>query len=466
MIDFIHPVITKTILVYFFFLNTFYVIFIAISLYEIFRYRNLITFLNFKEIFRLPLLKPVSIISPAFNEENNIIESIKSLLSLEYPLYEVIVVNDGSTDSTLEKLIKTFKLKKSFKVFRKSIETKPIRGVYTSPLHPKLIVIDKINGKKADALNAGLNIARYPLFCTIDADSILNKDSLFKIVRPFLENPKTVGAGGIIYLSNDCTIKSGEVIKVRLPRNWLSKFQILEYLRAFLGGRIGLSALRCILIISGAFGIFRKDIALECGGYRTNTIGEDMDLVVRMRKYLHEKKVPFLIHFIPDPICWTEGPETIKALARQRNRWHRGLIESLIHSRKMLFNLRYGITGMVAMPFYFIFEMLGPLIEFIGYTLFIFYIVSGRINYPFALTFFTLAIIYGIFLSLMAILLEELSHFRYPAVSNLFIISIFSFLENILYRQFLTAVRVKAFIDFIFRKKEWGELKKKGFLSD
>jgi cellulose synthase/poly-beta-1,6-N-acetylglucosamine synthase-like glycosyltransferase len=421
-------------------------------------------YVSFKDIFQMPLVKPISIIAPAHNEGMGIVESAKSLLSLEYPLYEVIVVNDGSTDDTLKKLIKAFDLKKSKRVFRKVLDTKPVKGIYLSPSNPKLVVVDKINGKKADAMNAGLNVSRYPLFCAIDGDSILEKESLLKMVRPFIENPeKTVGAGGIVRLSNGCKVKHGQVTKVGMPRNSLARFQILEYLRAFLGGRIGMNMLKSTLIISGAFGVFRKDIALRCGGYRAASIGEDMDLVIRMRKFLHEEKKPFSLEFIPDPICWTEAPESMKTLGGQRNRWHRGLVETLFQNRKMIFNPRYGVTGMFAMPFYLIFEMLGPIIEVAGYIIFTVLVTVGLYNRPFAMLFFLLAIVFGILLSLLSILLEEYSARKYPRLKDLLIIVIYGFLENIVYRQWLAIVRVKAFFDLAIGKTEWGEMEKRGF---
>jgi cellulose synthase/poly-beta-1,6-N-acetylglucosamine synthase-like glycosyltransferase len=460
----VFQIITGIILVYFFLINSLYLIFIFLSILGIFRYRNAMAYVSFKDIFQMPLVKPISIIAPAFNEARGIVESTKSLLSLEYPLYEVIVVNDGSTDDTLEKLVQAFDLKKSKRVFRKTLETKPIKGIYISPSNPKLVVVDKINGKKADAMNAGLNVSRYPLFCGIDSDSILEKDSLLKMVRPFVESPeKTVGAGGIVRLSNGCQVKSGQVVKVGLPRNYLARFQILEYLRAFLGGRIGMNILKSTLIISGAFGVFRKDIALKCGGYRTASIGEDMDLVVRMRKYLHENKTPFKLEFIPDPICWTEAPETMKSLANQRNRWHRGLVEALYHSRTMLFNPSYGITGMFAMPFYLVFEMLGPIIEVAGYAIFTVLLIMGQYNRPFAILFFLLAVVFGILLSLLSILLEEYSARRYPRLKDIFIIIAYGLMENFLYRQWLSLVRAKSFFDLAIGKEEWGEMEKKGF---
>ncbi len=457
-------ILSSIILVYFFLLNFFYLLFIMLSMFGLNRYRQINMFINYKEIFMMPLIKPISIIAPVYNEEKGVIESIKSLLSLEYPQYEVIVVNDGSTDKTLKKLIKAFHLKKTKWVFRKSITTKPVKAIYKSLTNSKLIVVDKINGKKADAMNAGLNISHYPLFCGIDGDSVLEKDALLKMVRPFLEDPeKTVAAGGIIRLSNGTEVREGQVTQVNMPRNWYARFQILEYLRAFLGGRMGLSMLKSMLIISGAFGLFRKDVVLRCGGYRAETIGEDMDLVVRMRKFLHEHRIPFRMAYIPDPICWTEAPETLRSLANQRIRWHRGLIEALLHCKKMLFNPRYGTTGLIAMPFYFIFEMVGPMIEVAGYASFVVLIVLGELNQPFALLFFLLAVVFGILLSILSVLLGEYSSKRYPRMSYVFIITLFSFLENLAYRQFISIVRAKAFIDILRRKQEWGAMDKKGF---
>lgn len=299
------------ILVYFLLINTFYFLFNVLSLAGILRYRRMVTFVRFSEIFRMPIVKPISVIVPTYNEELGVIESVRSLLSLRYPVFEVIVVNDGSTDTTLTKLIEAFDLRPSKSVFRKSLETKPVRCIYRSAVHPKLLVVDKVNGKKADAMNAGLNVSRYPLFCAVDGDSVLEKDALLKVVRPFLEDPvRTIGAGGIIRLSNGCDIREGQVVRIGIPRNWIARFQILEYLRAFLGGRLGMSMIRSTLIISGAFGIFRKDIAMACGGYRAASITEDLDLCLRMQKHMHEQKKPYRIHFIPDPICWTDAPRS------------------------------------------------------------------------------------------------------------------------------------------------------------
>jgi cellulose synthase/poly-beta-1,6-N-acetylglucosamine synthase-like glycosyltransferase len=460
-------IITIMILAYFFALNTFYILLTLLSMYGIYSHRNLTAYVNYKKLFHLPLVKPISIIAPAFNEEATIVENVESLLSMEYPQFEIIVVNDGSSDTTLDKLVRTFDLKLTHKVFRRVLDSQKVRGIYASPHHSKLVVVDKENGGKADALNAGLNVSQFPLFCAIDSDSLLEKDALLKMIRPFLEDPeRTHAAGGVIRLSNGCRVKSGQVVSVSLPRNILARFQIIEYFRAFLGGRLGLSMLRGILIISGAFGVFRKDTALACGGYRTKTIGEDMDLVIRMRKYLHEKKIQYRMPFIPDPICWTEAPESLRTLTRQRNRWHRGLVEVLLHNRRLFMNPRYGVTGMFAMPFYVIFEMLGPFVEFTGYLLFAVSLVLGRINTPFAILFFLLALNLGIMLSLLSILIEEYSLRRYPRIKDVVTLILFAVLENFVYRQYLAWVRFKAFFDFLQGKVGWGEMERKGFKTE
>lgn len=464
IINTVFQIITSVILVYFFALNSIYIILILLSIIGINHYRNKTAFVSFKELFHLPLIKPISIIAPVYNEENSVIESTLSLLSLEYPQYEIIVVNDGSKDDTLKKLISTFDLKITNRIYRKVIDTKTIKNIYTSPTISKLVVIDKKNGGKADAMNAGLNISRYPLFCTLDGDSILEKEALLKMVRPFLEDPeKTVAAGGVIRLSNGCEVKSGQVVNVQLPRNIPALFQIIEYYRAFLGGRLGLSMIKSVLIISGAFGLFRKDITLQCGGYNTNTVGEDVDLIIRIRKYLHEKKIPFSIQFIPDPICWTEAPESMKDLSRQRNRWQRGLIEAIIHNSRVFLNPRYGITGLFAVPFYVVFEMLGPIVEMLGYIIFISFFAVGKLNYAFCWMFFIFAVILGVILSLLSLLLGEYSIRRYPRLRDVAILFLFSILENFFYRQYLSLVRFKAFFDYLLGKQSWEEMTKKGF---
>jgi cellulose synthase/poly-beta-1,6-N-acetylglucosamine synthase-like glycosyltransferase len=224
-----------------------------------------------------------------------------------------------------------------------------------------------------------------------------------------------------------------------------------------------MAMMRSTLIVSGAFGLFRKDVALACGGYKASSIAEDMDLCVRMQKHMHEKKKPYRIQFIPDPICWTEAPEKLRDLAGQRSRWHRGLIQTLVRYRRMLFNPRYGMAGMFALPFYALFEMAGPFIEVLGYAVFLTHIAFGRVDYPFAVTFFFVAVFYGTFVSLLAIFLEELSAHRYPRLRDILILTVSGLAENLFYRQYLAAVRARAYLDYLRGKSEWGAMEKKGF---
>ncbi|MCX6566673.1 MAG: glycosyltransferase family 2 protein [Candidatus Aminicenantes bacterium] len=456
------------ILVYFIFLNFFYVLFIVLSVIGIIRHGALLKYITFKDMFNQPLVKPVSVIAPAFNEQNNIVENIRGLLALEYPVFEVVIVNDGSRDQTLERITQAFQLRKTKRVFRKVVVSKPIRGIYVSPIEPKLVVVDKVNGgSKADAMNAGLNVARYPLFCAIDCDSLIDRDALLKMARPFHEDPdRTVGVGGVVRIINDCVTKNGQVEKVRMPRNWLARFQIIEYMRSFLGSRLGLSKMNSLLIISGAFGMFRKDVAMECGGYDPTAIGEDMELVCRITRILHERKAKFRIQFVPDVVCWTEGPEQWKWLINQRNRWQRGLIQVIQFNSKVLFNHKYGATGMFALPFYLIFEMLSPLIELLGYLTLAFFIATKGLNTPFAIKFLLLAVVMGTLLSLSSIILEEYAEKRFPRLVDVVILFICGIVENLGYRQVIAFTRAKGFWDYYHGKNEWKSIPRVGFSKE
>jgi cellulose synthase/poly-beta-1,6-N-acetylglucosamine synthase-like glycosyltransferase len=459
--------ISNGILLYFFAINLLYALFIVLSVIGIIRHTTLLKYVTLKDMFAQPLVKPVSVIAPAHNEEATVVDNVRSLLGLEYPVFEIVIVNDGSSDQTLERLIQAFHFRKMKRVFRRVIPTKPVRGIYLSPFEPRLVLVDKENGRKADALNAGLNVARYPLFCAIDCDSIIDRDALLKMARPFHEDPdRTVGVGGVVRLSNDCVIKNGQIEKVNMPRSWLARIQIVEYLRAFLGSRLGLSKIGSLLIISGAFGMFRKDVVMQCGGYDHKAIGEDMELVVRLTRILREKKAKFRIKFIPDTLCWTEAPESWKILKSQRNRWQRGLIQVLQAHRSMLFNPRTGVTGLFALPFYFIFEMLSPLIEFFGYLILIYFILVDGLNSPFAIKLFILAIVAGMFLSLSAILLEEYADKKFPRFRDVMILFASGLIENLGYRQYIAAVRVKSFIDVIRGQTGWGTMQRKGFATE
>ena len=311
-----------------------YIILGIISVFETIEYMKKNKFVNYNKILSSNISPSISIIAPAYNESLNIIENVRSLLSLHYANYDVIIVNDGSKDDSLEKLIEAYNLIPVDFLINEQIPTQPLRkGIYksTNPAFEKLIVVDKENGGKADALNMGLNISTNKYVACIDVDCLLIEDALLKLIKPFLESidQKVIAAGGVIRIANSCIIEQGKLLDINLPKKMLEKGQILEYLRAFLLGRMAWSRLNGLLVISGAFGLFDKKIAIGVGGYDTNTVGEDMEIIVRMRRYMEENKLKYKVAYIPDPLCWTEAPDNYKTFISQRNRWTRGTIETL-----------------------------------------------------------------------------------------------------------------------------------------
>ncbi len=406
---------------------------------------------------------PVSILVPAYNEAPSIVASLRSLLTSQFVEFEVVVINDGSTDTTLAELTEAFGLVKVGRVPRSNIPTQLVRGIYTSPLEPRVVVIDKENGGKADALNAGVNHAVYPLFCAIDADTMLDTDALSRLVWEFQAAPETVAVGGIVRIVNGSEFEDGRLAQVRTPRNLLANLQIIEYLRAFLGGRIGWSKSGMLMIISGAFGLFRRDVCVEVGGYDPTTVGEDAELVLRLHRHQREHQRPCRITFFPDPICWTECPEDLRTLVRQRDRWQRGLIEMIARHRKMLFRPQFGRIGSVAMPYFILFELLGPTIECLGYTLFVLALILGIVSLPFALVFFAVSLTYSLVLSFVVILMEERAFRRYPGWRDLTRLTFCAVVENIGYRQLLAVVRMRSWYTLARRKQHWGEMTRKGF---
>jgi cellulose synthase/poly-beta-1,6-N-acetylglucosamine synthase-like glycosyltransferase len=408
-------------------------------------------------------MPPVTLLAPAYNEEATCVEAVRSLLSLRYPSYDIIVVNDGSKDGTLAALRDAFELVPADRAPVATIPTAAVRAVLRSRRHPILWVVDKANGGKADALNAGLNYCRTPLFCAMDADSLLEPDALTRIVRAFLEDSTTVAAGGVIRIVNGCRVRSGIVEEVRLPENRLARIQVLEYLRSFLSGRMGWDALDATLIISGAFGMFQRTVVTEAGGYATDTVGEDMELVVRLHRHCREQRRPYRVAFVPDPVAWTECPESLRVLGRQRDRWQRGLVEALWRHRRMLLNRRYGSVGLLAFPYFFFLEVFGPIIEGLGYVTFLTAVVLGRASMPYVLAFLAVAFAFGIALSFAAVGLEELSFRRYPRVRDLLRLLGVAVTENVGYRQLSTYWRVRGMVSKLRGAKSWGVMERKGF---
>jgi cellulose synthase/poly-beta-1,6-N-acetylglucosamine synthase-like glycosyltransferase len=405
---------------------------------------------------------PVSIIVPAYNESDSIVTSIRAMLQLEYPDYEVLVVNDGSTDDTLQKLITEFGLQLFPEAYRKRLPCQTVRNIYRSHRYPTLRVIDKENGgSKADALNAGINACRYPIFCAVDADSILQPDSLRRAVRPFLESPETVAAGGTVRVANGCKVEGGFLQEIALPANFLARVQVIEYLRAFLFGRMGWTQLNAVLIISGAFGVFKKEVVVEAGGYRADAIGEDMELILRIHENLRESSTPYKITFVPDPICWTDAPEDLASLRKQRIRWQHGLGQSLLLHKSLMFQRNGGALSWLAVPFFLVFELFGPAVEILGYVFFAVAAWSGWVSWETSLVFFCLAVGLGVLLSTSALVLEELSFHVYPRLRDLVRLFFIAILENFGFRQLTVLWRVHGLLGWLAGKApKWGEMKR------
>ncbi len=465
IIDFIIVGYNYLLLAYSFAIGSIYLLLNILSFKRILQYKQKMAYIDLKKIFKFQNYKPISIIVPAYNEENTIVDSIKSLLQLEYPDFQLVIVNDGSTDQTLEKIFGNFSIRQVSFIPFYELKSNPIRAVYMSHEYPSLVVIDKVNGGKADAINAGINIAKNPLITVIDADSILERDCLLKIVRPFMENENIIAVGGTIRVANGCEINHGNMVKVGIADSWLARFQTVEYLRAFLFGRNGFDVLNSVMIISGAFSCFSRDALINIGGYREGSIGEDMEIIIRMHSVFRKKNPKTKITFIPDPVCWTEAPERLKILRSQRIRWQKGTIDSLRLHMKLLFNPAYGALGFIGFPYYAFFEMIGPIIEMTGYMIFLIAFFLNIVSTSFAFAILSAVLLYGIVLSILSVILEELSFKKYPTLKDLFILFGAAFFENFGYRQIIAWWRFKATIDYIAGNRGWGKMEKKGFSS-
>ena len=446
----------------------FYLLLSIFSMVEAKEYMKKNAFVNYKKILSSDFAPSISIIAPAYNESLNIIENVRSLLSNHYSNYEVILVNDGSKDDSLDKLIKAYDLVKTDIVINEQIKTKPLRaGIFksTNKAFNKLIVVDKENGGKSDALNVGLNVSNSQYVACIDVDCLLLEDSLQKLIKPALEatDKVVIAAGGVIRTANSCIIKDGKLLEVNLPDSWIVKGQILEYIRSFLLGRMAWARLNGLLVISGAFGLLDKKIAIEVGGYDTKTVGEDMEIIVRMRAYMHQQKIKYQVAYIPDPLCWTEVPDNYKILKSQRNRWTRGTIEVLKKHRNIAFNPRYGVMGMLSYPYWFFFERLAPLIEVLGGFYIIILVIIGHVNWFYMFSFFTVAYLFSVLFSIIAIITEELTYRQYRKKGMGYKLIMVAFLEPFTNHLAITYAAILGNNDYYFnKKKKWGVMIRKG----
>lgn len=455
-------------LVYFVGANLGYTVLMALSLYSVSLHAKYAARKPYRDLADSPVTPPVAIVIAAYNEEATIVQTVLSLMRLNYQEKELVVVDDGSTDSTLERLIQRFRLKRMDLIFRESVKTGQPLAFYHNPVFPELTVIAMTHGGKSRALNAGVNIARSPYFCTVDADCIIERDALLRLMAPILQsNDNVVVSGGIVRIANGCTLRNGRLAKMGLPSSWLEMCQIVEYIRTFLFGRPGWNMLNATFIASGAFCVLHKDSVIGAGGFSSDTVTEDIDMIAAVRRFLVREKRKFRVIFTSDPICWTEAPRSLGMLARQRRRWQLGMTQTLIRNRDMIFNRRYGSTGMVSMPFHLFMEVCGCVVEAIGTLVLIpvSLIVLGT-PLPIFLLFLLLAVAYGTLLSMGSVVLEEITLRRYPRLKDVMILMAFAVVENIGYRQVVTFFKAFGVLQSFRRQRKWEVVEHEGLVSE
>lgn len=453
------------VLLYFLAINTSYLLLITLAALEFARLLRRVPFAGYDEAYASPLTLPVSVVVPAFNESALIVESVRGMLSLRYPQFEVVVVDDGSTDDTVALLVDAFDLRPVPRHVPTDLPaTGEVLETLMSPIVP-LTVVRTVNSGRSDSINTGVNLARYPLVCFVDADSLLDPEALLTVGKPFADDPAhVVATGGVVRVVNDCTVSYGRVVDVRAPSTWLPRIQVVEYLRAFLMGRTGWSRLGALTIISGAFGMFRRDVVVQVGGLDPTNLGEDFDLVTRIHRRMREQRRPYRVVFVAEPVVWTEAPATTAVLRRQRKRWHRGLAQTLWRHRVMIGNPRYGRIGLVALPYLVVFELFAPVLELAGLLAMVVGLAVGAVNVPFAVLFAVVAFGYSFLLTVASLTLEEFSFHRYRRWRDLGRLVLASVLENVGYRQLTAVWRLEGLWDQLRGQGyEWGAMTRVGF---
>lgn len=404
----------------------------------------------------------VSIIAPAYNEELTIIDNVTSLLAQEYPLFEVIIVNDGSRDQTLQRLIDHFALVRVPYEYNKRIGTKPFRALLrsTNPKYHRLTVVDKENGgTKADPVNAGLNVAQYNYFINTDVDCILAKDAIFRCIRPILEQNDVIAVSGVMSLLNGCVVRGGEIVEARPALSPIPLFQTLEYMRSFLVGKLGWSAINAMSNVSGGYGLFDTRIVIAAGGYSPDSLAEDMDMVIRMVSYCCDYNRPYRIVQIADTCCWTEGPTSLRILKRQRQRWGRGIWQTLSAHWQILLNPKYKRMGMIVMPFIVLFEFLAPIIELVGFFALSYLVATDGVNYQNAVIVGTSILVFGFMLSIVVIFFDILAGRSYKRVRDYLLLLLAAMLEPFCYHPFVLIFTVMGYFKQLSGAKAvWGEM--------
>lgn len=435
------------------------------------RYRTYNTRLDDGFLMESPLTPGISVIAPAYNEEKTIIVSTRSLLSLNYPQYEVIIVNDGSTDDSLDLLISEFELEETPFAYVERIKTEPYKRIFKSvnPEYSHLIVVDKENGgNKADASNAGINASQYPYFLCTDSDCIIDKNALLKMIKPVLNSRKRViCVGATLRMSNNCEIENGAIKRVKPPKQWIPRFQELEYLRAYLFGKMGWSLVNCVPNVSGGLGLFDKEIAINSGGYDPASHAEDMDIMIKMSAYMINNKEKYKVEYIPVSACWTEGPPDVTILGRQRTRWARGLAQIFFVHRRILFNPKYKRLGMVIFPIQLLTEFLAPVIEAVGLIYFIYLIVTGQLNWSTVGFIFLYSYSAAIMFGSLVILMDNVIKRHYETTREIFQLWMMAFLEPFIYHPLQIFFYLKGYFKFFTSSDmEWGTMTRQGYQQD
>ena len=464
MTELLQP-INGSIFLYYLVANVVYLALLVTAIYSTIRHQRQLSLVRPDRIRQSPLAPPISLLVPAHNEEKTIVESVDSLLALDYPEIEIVVANDGSSDGTLEALRERYQLIETDIVYVQEVQCKPVRAIYMSQVEPRLLVVDKESGgSKADAVNAALNIASSPYVCVVDADSILEPDALLRIMVPIFADPaKVVAAGGIVRVLNGSRIENGRMTDVRLPRHPGEVIQVVEYLRSFLIGREGWAFFNMLTIISGAFGVFRRDLVRAVGGYRPGAIGEDIDLVLRLHRLLRERKADYQIAFVPDPVCWTEVPSDMRSLGRQRARWQKGLLDVLWPNRDMLFRPTYGRIGGIALPYLWVWELFAPIIEAAGLVTIVAAACLGALSREFMVQFLIFGYVFATMISIGSVLLEEITYRRYSRWQDVARLIGYCFLEHFPYRQLHLWWRLTGLVEYLRGDVAWKPMRRVGF---
>lgn len=446
-----------------------YLILAFISAFSLKKYLKKNRFVNYSILLSLPDCPKISLIAPAYNEGMTIKENVLSLLAIQYNNFNVIVVNDGSKDDSITILTESFDLVETGQVYNAAIPTKEVRGIYRSSnqAYSKLIIVDKVNGGKADALNVGINISENPYIVCVDVDCIMDKDVLLKLAKSVMEESRkrVIATGGVIRIANSCVIKSGKLIEVNAPRNILARIQVLEYLRAFLLGRMAWSKMDGLLIISGAFGLFDREIVQKSGGYNVNTVGEDMELIVRMRRYMIENNEEYSVKYIPDPLCWTEAPESYSILRKQRSRWTRGTMETLWIHKRLFLNPKYKILGLLSYPYWLLYEYLAPIIELLGLLITFLFMYFAIVSWPYFFVLILLAYMFAVLFSILAIYTEESTYKKYETFKDFFKLVVAGIIEPIIFHPFTVYAALKGNWEKIRGSKGWGDMTRTGFVK-